>query len=87
MARHICAMSISARAKGIVPRLAAVGAPHGLQRAIERDELVALGRIAVEQALVNAGVARRIEQMDHGGLAIATGAAAHLLNSMPPNGM
>jgi hypothetical protein len=37
-----------ARAKGIVPGLAAVGAPHGLQRAIERDELVALGRIAVE---------------------------------------
>ena len=60
-------------------RLAAVGAPHSLQRAIERDELVALGRIAVEQALVNASVTRRIEQVNHGRLPVATGASAHLV--------
>ena len=41
----------------VVSGLAAVGAPHSLQRAIERDELAALGRIAIEQALVDAGVA------------------------------
>ena len=61
------------------PRLAAVGAPHGLQRSIERDKLIALGRVTIEQALVNSGVARRIEQVNHGGLAIAAGTATHLV--------
>ena len=50
-----------------------------LERPIERDKLIALGRVTIEQALINTSVTRRIEQVNHGRLPIAAGTATHLV--------
>ena len=50
-----------ARRKRVLSRLGSRRAPHGLQRTVENNKLVARGRQSIEQMLVNAGIASRIE--------------------------